>query len=342
MKTRFVTPQLFTTLVRLTLKCNPAYSFKQKPPSLSKLEWGLRSMALIGRLCRREMLNPGIAAAPLRRYGAAAALVDDDDEYWENDRPSSVMAAEADGHTIGRGVQWVFIGSPGVEKSAYASKVAKLLNVPHISMGNLVRAELRVESSLSKQLSTAVSQGKLLPDNIIFDLLSKRLELGVTLGERGFVLDGFPRTRLQAEILDLVADIDLAINLKCREDILIKRCLGRRVCTQCGKNFNVASIDVKGTNGGSRIHMPPVLPPYSCLGKLVTSMSDTEEILKEKLRIYSEQSKALEDHYCKQRKLLNFEVPGDIKEAWPGLLSALDLKDIDTTSQRLNCLTFYN
>jgi hypothetical protein len=54
------------------------------------------------------------------------------------------------------------------------------------------------------------------------------------------------------------------------------------------------------------------------------------------------QSKALEDHYCKQRKLLNFEVPGDIKEAWPGLLSALDLKDIDTTSQRLNCLTFYN
>jgi adenylate kinase len=91
------------------------------------------------------------------------------------------------------------------------------------------------------------------------------------------------------EILDLVADIDLAINLKCREDILIKRCLGRRVCTQCGKNFNVASIDVKGTNGGSRIHMPPVLPPYSCLGKLVTSMSDTEEILKEKLRIYSEQ-----------------------------------------------------
>jgi adenylate kinase len=83
------------------------------------------------------MLNPGIAVAPLRRYGVAAALVDDDDEYWENDRPSSVMAAEADGHMIGRGVQWVFIGSPGVEKSAYASKVAKLLNVPHISMGNI-------------------------------------------------------------------------------------------------------------------------------------------------------------------------------------------------------------
>lgn len=285
---------------------------------------------------------PGIAMAPLRRYGAAAAaLIDDDDDYWENDRASSVMAPEADGHTIGRGVQWVFIGSPGLGKSAYASKVSKLLNVPHISMGNLVRAELRVESSLSKQLSTAVSQGKLLPDNIIFDLLSKRLELGVTLGERGFVLDGFPRTRLQAEILDLVADIDLAINLKCREDILIKRCLGRRVCTQCGKNFNVASIDVKG-NGGSRIHMPPVLPPYACLEKLVTSTSDTKEILKEKLRIYSEQSKALENHYCKQRKLLNFEVPGDIKEAWPGLLAALDLKDINTTFQRLNSLTSYN
>eukprot|EP01018_Ginkgo_biloba_P032921 Gb_21263 [translate_table: standard] len=293
-------------------------------------------MALISRLCSRQIAHPSIAT-PLRRYGAAAAAarLDDDYEHWEYSYPLALPAEEADGHMVGRGVQWVFIGSPGVEKNTYASRLAKLLNVPHISMGNLVRQELRVQSSLSKQLSTAVSQGKLLPDNIIFNLLSKRLEHGVCLGETGFILDGFPRTRIQAEILDHVADIDLAINLKCREDVLIKRCLGRRICIQCGKNFNVAHIDVKGANAGSRIHMPPVLPPSACLGKLVASANDMEEVLKEKLRIYSEQSKLVEDHYCKQRKLLNFEVPGGIRETWPGLLAALNLEDTDNTSQQL-------
>eukprot|EP01018_Ginkgo_biloba_P006230 Gb_36923 [translate_table: standard] len=97
------------------------------------------------------------------------------------------------------------------------------------------------------------------------------------------------RLNLYFEILDHVVDIDLAINLKCREDVLIKRCLGRRICTQCGKNFNVAHIDVKSANAGSRIHMSPMLPPSACLGNLVASANDMEEVLKEKLRIYSEQ-----------------------------------------------------
>ncbi|KAH9302244.1 hypothetical protein KI387_013827, partial [Taxus chinensis] len=132
-------------------------------------------------------------------------------------------------------------------------------------------------------LSAFVSHGKLLPDNIIFKLLSKRWELGDSIGETGFILDGFPRTRIQAKILDRVADIDMAINFKCKEeDNLIKRCLGRRTCAQCGRTFNIANTDAK-------IHMPSMGPPCACLGKLITSTSDTEEILKEKLRIYSEQ-----------------------------------------------------
>uniref|UniRef100_A0A0C9RR25 adenylate kinase n=1 Tax=Wollemia nobilis TaxID=56998 RepID=A0A0C9RR25_9CONI len=285
-------------------------------------------MALISRLCRALRSSPAGVAAQLRKYGAAAATVADY-EQWEYAYPFAMAAAEeADGHMVGRGVQWVFIGSPGVYKSAYAAKLANILNVPHISMGSLVREELRMQSTLSKQLSACVSQGKLLPDNIIFKLLSKRLELGVTLGEAGFILDGFPRTRIQAEVLDHVAGVDLAINFKCKEeDKLIKRCLGRRSCPHCGKTSTMVSIDAKGMSGGSRIHMQPVQLQCSCLGKFSASTSDAEENLKEKLRIYSEQSKALEDYYCNQRKLLNFEVPGDIQETWSGLLAALQLKD---------------
>ncbi|GLJ22138.1 hypothetical protein SUGI_0415550 [Cryptomeria japonica] len=290
-------------------------------------------MALIGGLCRKNSL---INRLFLRKYTSSVAY---DYDRWELAYPlSALTAAQADGHMVSRGVQWVFIGSPGVEKSAYASKLAELLNVPHISMGNLVREELRVQSSLSKQLSAAVSQGKLLPDNIIFKLLSKRWELGDRLGETGFILDGFPRTRMQAEILDRVADIDMAINFKCKEEAnLIKRCLGRRTCSHCGRTFHVANTDSKVTNVGFKIHMPPAQSFCTCLGKLVTGASDAEEILKEKLRIYSEQSKALEAHYCNQKKLLNFEVPGGKQETWTGLLAALDLKDVDKTSQQLTC-----
>lgn len=98
---------------------------------------------------------PGIAMAPLRRFGvAAAALIDDGNANWENDRASPVMEPEADYHTTGRGIQWDFNGSSGVEKRVDPSLVSKLLNVPNIPMGNLKRAELKVEPSLSKQGST--------------------------------------------------------------------------------------------------------------------------------------------------------------------------------------------
>ena len=90
------------------------------------------------------------------------------------------------------------------------------------------------------------------------------------------------------EILDGVTDIDLVINLKLREDILVEKCLGRRICSQCGGNFNVASIEIKGENGRPGIYMAPLLPPSGCASKLITRADDTEEVVKERLRVYSD------------------------------------------------------
>lgn len=90
------------------------------------------------------------------------------------------------------------------------------------------------------------------------------------------------------EILDDVADIDLVVNLKLPESVLIEKCLGRRVCSECGKNYNVASIDVKGENGKPGITMEPLLPPPECALKLITRADDTEAVVKERLRIYND------------------------------------------------------
>lgn len=83
-------------------------------------------------------------------------------------------------------------------------------------------------------------------------------------------------------------DIDLVVNLKLCEDVLLEKCLGRRMCSQCGGNFNVANINVKGGNGNPSISMAPLLPPAHCMSKLITRPDDTEEVVKERLRVYNE------------------------------------------------------
>lgn len=90
------------------------------------------------------------------------------------------------------------------------------------------------------------------------------------------------------EILEGVTDIDLVVNLKLREDVLLEKCLGRRICSQCGGNFNIASIIVKEENGKPGMSMAPLLPPAHCASKLITRSDDTEEVVKERLRIYND------------------------------------------------------
>ncbi|KHN09464.1 Putative adenylate kinase 1, chloroplastic [Glycine soja] len=228
-----------------------------------------------------------------------------------------------------RNVQWVFLGCPGVGKGTYASRLCNLLGVPHIATGDLARHELASNGPLSSQLSEIVNQGKLVSDEIIISLLSKRLADGEAKGESGFILDGFPRTIKQAEILEGVTDIDLVVNLKLQEEALLAKCLGRRICNQCGGNFNIASISVKGENGRPGMVMAPLLPPAHCMSKLIARSDDTESVVKERLRIYNEKSQPVEGFYRSRGKLLEFELPGGIPESWPKLLQALNLDDYE-------------
>ena len=147
---------------------------------------------------------------------------------------------------------------------------------------------------------------------------------------------------------------------------MLEKCLGRRLCSECGKNFNVASINVKGENGNPGMSMAPLLPPTGCMSKLVARADDVESVVKERLRIYYEkvcfcslsmlsndkievfdrcdgfvlhldvfvsvlffQSQPVEQFYCSRGKLMVFNLPGGIPESWPKLLQALSLDDYE-------------
>lgn len=263
---------------------------------------------------RSRPLAARIANA-VRSYGAAAAAVFDDDYYYDDDddyhhdrtarvrRSKHHPMVDGEGSEKMRGVQWVIVGEPGARKHVYAEWLSKLLDMPHISMGSLVRQELNPNSFLYKQVENAVNQGKLVSEDVVFGLLSKKLEEGYIRGETGFILDGIPRTRTQAEILDQIADIDLVLNLKCADKHLAK--------SELGNKFNVKSQ-----------------------GNWIRSFPE-EAAWKEKLRTYAEQSKPLEDYYRKQNKLLDFQVAGAPGETWQGLLSVLQLQHMNSSFQKL-------
>ncbi|KAJ9562581.1 hypothetical protein OSB04_007741 [Centaurea solstitialis] len=184
-------------------------------------------MAMV--MVRAASLRLGGQMMRRRFYGSAAQLQcdyeEDDYDYKEEVEDDSL------GSVSGRGVQWVIMGDPLTNRQMYAERLSHLLRVPHISMGTLVRQQLHPRSSLYKQIADAVNQGKLVPEEVIFGLLSKRLEEGFYRGETGFILDGIPRTPMQAEILDQVADIDLVLNFKCAKEFLQKKHVGGQACS---------------------------------------------------------------------------------------------------------------
>uniref|UniRef100_A0A2N9GHY9 adenylate kinase n=1 Tax=Fagus sylvatica TaxID=28930 RepID=A0A2N9GHY9_FAGSY len=266
---------------------------------------------------RLRLLSP-------RTYGSASAaqLQYDysEDEVEEEERmPRGMAETEGWDWVPGRGVQWVLMGDRGIKRHVYGERLSKLLEVPHISMGTLVRQELHPRSSLYKQIANAVNEGKLVPEEIIFALLSKRLEEGYCRGETGFILDGIPRTRMQAEILDRIADIDLVVNFKCTEDHLVKHNLG-------AGNFSPRHEYLSMGNAGFNLNL------QSQDKQLESSSANTGAPWKEKFHLYSEESKPLEDYYRKQKRLLDFHVAGAPGETWQGLLAALHLQHTNAVS----------
>eukprot|EP00210_Caulerpa_lentillifera_P006281 g6000.t1 len=214
---------------------------------------------------------------------------------------------------------WIFLGPPGVGKGTYSKRIAEFLHVPQISTGDLVREEISRDTPLGHQIHKIISHGNLLPDEMMLSMLERRLETART----GFVLDGFPRTRAQAEQLSRGVHIDLVINFDLREEVLIEKCMGRRICSKCKKDFNLADIYLKGDESKHEIIMPPIMPPHECLQYMKQREDDKEEVIRKRIQVYKAQAKPVEEFYRELGTLLDFEITGGIPETLPVLLEAV-------------------
>lgn len=194
----------------------------------------------------------------------------------------------------------IFLGPPGSGKGTYSKRISPILNIPHISTGDLFREHLKNQTELGKQVKEFLDFGKLVPDEITIEIVKIRLKKPDC--QKGFILDGFPRTINQAEKLSEITELDVVTNLVIPEDILIDKIIYRRNCKNCGDIYNLANINRSG------VRMPPMRPKIKgicdkCGGELIQRPDDNEETVKQRLEVYKKETQPLIDFY-KEKGLL--------------------------------------
>jgi len=187
-------------------------------------------------------------------------------------------------------MKMIFLGPPGAGKGTYASRLTPILGVPHISTGDIVRDEIKAQTELGKTIKEYSDKGELVPDEIITKLLANRLRKPDH--EKGFILDGFPRTIKQAEALDKISKIDLVINLNVPDEIIIKRLSNRLTCKKCGTIYNKLTLKPKKDNICDE-----------CGGELYQREDDKPEVIQERLNVYKKKTEPLIEYYKKKSLL---------------------------------------
>jgi len=186
----------------------------------------------------------------------------------------------------------VLLGPPGAGKGTYASRLTVKLGVPHISTGDMVREEIKKQTDLGRKIKEYSDRGALVPDEIIIKLLANRLRKPDC--DKGFILDGFPRTISQAEALEKIAKIDLVINLNVPDEIIITRLSNRLVCSKCGAIYNLLTLKPKREGICDK-----------CGGRLYQREDDKPEVIKERLDVYRRQTAPLIEYYNNKGLLRN-------------------------------------
>ena len=206
----------------------------------------------------------------------------------------------------------IFLGAPGAGKGTQAELLSKHFNIPTISTGNIIRETLKSGSELGDKVNAYVNSGKLVPDEIVIDIIKKRIQEEDC--ENGFILDGFPRTLAQAEALDkldvMITDV---VDIEVDDSDIIQRMSGRRVCEKCGKSYHM-SYNKPKTDGICD----------ACAGTLIQRKDDHPETVNERLKVYHSETEPLKEYYKKQGKLVIVEGKGDITDILNKIISSLE------------------
>lgn len=181
----------------------------------------------------------------------------------------------------------ILLGAPGAGKGTQASKIAEKYKLLHISTGDIFRANIKGGTEIGKLAKSFIDAGKLVPDEVTFDIVRDRLTWDDVKG--GYMLDGFPRNLFQAEELDKFAKIDLCLNIDVDEKLLMDRICGRRVCA-CGESYHISTL-----NGATTC--------AKCGGELYRRADDNPETVKARLETYNLQTAPLIEYYKSQGKL---------------------------------------
>jgi adenylate kinase len=199
----------------------------------------------------------------------------------------------------------VILGPPGSGKGTYASLLKNRLGLPHISTGDLVREEIRNSTELGLEIKKYSDAGQLVPDNVITEILKKRLDPDPSAG---FILEGYPRSVDQARQLENITKINVVINLNVPDRVIVERLSTRIQCRICGAIYNERTLTPRIAGKCDR-----------CGGELFKRADDQPDVILERLRIYKETSAPVIDYY-RTRKLLK-EITNDDPNVTPEIVA---------------------
>ena len=209
----------------------------------------------------------------------------------------------------------IMLGAPGAGKGTQAKMIAEKYSIPHVSTGDIFRANIKNGTELGMEAKKYMDQGLLVPDELTVKILLDRVSQDDC--RNGYVLDGFPRTIPQAEVLDealskLGEQIDYAINVDVPDENIVKRMSGRRACLKCGATYHIE-------------HVPPKKEGICdvCASELVLRDDDKPETVQKRLKVYHEQTQPLIDFYTKKGVLKEVDGTVDMKDVFQAITDIL-------------------
>jgi len=213
-------------------------------------------------------------------------------------------------------MQLILLGPPGSGKGTLAADLEQLYEIPHISTGDIFRRNIREKTALGQEAETYINRGALVPDALTITMVADRLEQDDC--KRGFLLDGFPRTIVQADALarlNALQDKPLTavLNLIVRDETILKRLSGRRMCPRCGRGYNIHSQKPCATGICD-----------DCQVTLVQRADDKEETILKRLQTYKEQTEPLIAYYRERGLLIDADNEGTIEACFQTVRQLLD------------------
>ncbi|MFA5864442.1 MAG: adenylate kinase [Phycisphaerae bacterium] len=207
-------------------------------------------------------------------------------------------------------VNLILLGPPGAGKGTQAKRLAEKYPLEHLSSGDMLRAERAAKSELGQKVTSFMDSGKLVPDELVTEVVISRIRQELSHGKKGVLLDGFPRTLGQAKDLEkafsgMGAKIDAVIDLMLVSELIVDRMSGRRSCPKCGRVYHVSANPAKDGQSCDDCHVP-----------LDQRVDDKEEVVRNRLTVYSDQTLPLEEYYKKAGLLKPVDASREIDTVW--------------------------